>query len=152
MQAWKIIFSVVCIFVYVQDIQRLCSRICSLWLAFPKIKSIFLHSIRSKQYRRRNREWLAARAVFFSWLVFPFMAGPSFYGLSIQVFCNKQHRFKIFSYFSICVASVKLLQSLRLLDIFLLEYCSAGVSELYFILIHYRTIPYLKTIPKYALF
>ncbi len=58
------------------------------------------------------------------------MAGLSFYGVSFSDFCNKQHRIQTFRHFSICNASVKLLQSLRLFELFLLNYCSAGVIEL----------------------
>ena len=83
---------------------------------------------------------------------------------------------QLFRQISLCVATVKLLQSLRLFEIFLSNYCSAGVIELYPILklsentpflialpnytlseyitalvpisIRYRTIPYLKTLPN----
>ena len=47
--------------------------------------------------------------------------------------------------------SVKLLQSLRLFEIFLLNYCSAGVTEIYPILIQYRILAYLNTLPSSTL-
>ena len=44
---------------------------------------------------------------------------------------------------------VKLLQSLRLFEIFLLNYCSARVTELYPILKQCETKPNLNTLPIY---
>ena len=54
---------------------------------------------------------------------------------------------QIFDIFIFCVATVKLLQSLRLFEIFLLSYCSADASELYPIL-HRKTEPYLNISPN----
>ena len=53
-------------------------------------------------------------------------------------YCERQHMLQIFRHFCFCVATVKFLQSLRLFEIFLLNYCSAGLTELYPILIHYQ--------------
>ena len=50
-----------------------------------------------------------------------------------------------------CIAAVQLLQSVRLFKIILLKYYSAGVTEIYFILLHYRTIPYPNTLPNYPI-
>ena len=58
---------------------------------------------------------------------------------------------QIFRRFPFCVSTVKLLQSLRLFDIFLFNYCSAGVTELYPILIRYETDPYINTLPNQTL-
>ena len=49
-----------------------------------------------------------------------------------------------------CVAAVKMLQSLRLFELFLSKYCSAGMTELYPILIHYPTTPYLNILLNYT--
>ena len=53
---------------------------------------------------------------------------------------------QIFRNCCFCVATVKLLQSVGLFEIFLLKYCSGGIIELYPILIYYRSIPYLNTL------
>ena len=54
---------------------------------------------------------------------------------------------QIFRLFIFCFATVKLLQPLRLFEIFLLKYDSAGVTELKPIL-HCETEPYLITLPN----
>ena len=58
---------------------------------------------------------------------------------------------QLFRHCCFCVATVKLPQSLRLIEIFLLKYCSAGVTELNPLLIQHPTIPYLNPIPSYTL-
>ena len=83
--------------------------------------------------------------VFLLWLVFPFIVFP------YRVFCKRQHMLQIFRHFCFCVTTVKFLQSLFLFEIFLLNYCSAGVIELQYILIHCETKHYLNTKPHYTL-
>ena len=87
-----------------------------------------------------------------------FMVTFSFHGWSFLLWSFRKRFFVIdnigyrfFCHFSFCVASVKLLQSLRLFEIFLLKYCSAGVTKLYPILIHCETKPYLYILSKYTL-
>ena len=87
-----------------------------------------------------------------------FMVSPSFHGWSFllwschkRFFCKRQHRIQIFRHFSFCVASIKLLQSLRLFEILLLYRFSAGVTEVYPILIRCETKPYLYTLSNYTL-
>ena len=100
------------------------------------------------------------------------MVSLSFYGLSMYGILGENMCYRFFAIFPSA-----LLQSLRLFDIFLLNYCSAGVTELcpilvlcdakpylntlpnktlssyitglFPILMPYRSIPYLSTIPKY---
>ena len=97
----------------------------------PKISQSFYIALGRNCIRRRNRKWLKARVVFLFvllWLVFPFMV------FQTGSFCSRQHRIEISCHFCFCVAWVKLLQCLRLFEIFLTKYCSAGVTELYPIL------------------
>ena len=68
-----------------------------------------------------------------------------------RVSCNRQHMLQIFRQFSFCVAIVKLLQTLSLIECFPLNYCSAGLTELYPIFIHCETKPYMNTLPNYTL-
>ena len=130
-----------------------------------ELKSKFLHSIRLKQYKGASAEGSASVReaagitesdwqivqffvlwlVFLLWLVFPFMVFP------YKVYCKRQHMLQIFRHFCFCVTTVKFLQSLRLFEIFLLNYCSAGVTELHYILILCETKHYLNTIPHYTL-
>ena len=87
------------------------------------------------------------------WLVFPVLAGLSFYGWCFHegYIVRDNTCFGFFAIFSFCVATVTLLQSLRFFEIFLLYYCSAGGTELYSFLIHCETTSYLNTLPKYTL-
>ena len=101
-------------------------------LTFEKIKSIFLDTTKSCQYR--GRKWLKARAVFV------FMASLSFMVFPFMVFCTGYHFLHIFFYYFFCLARVKLLQSIRSIEIFLLKFCSGGVSKLYLVSILYRYI------------
>ena len=80
--------------------------------------------------------------LFFWWLVFPFMVFP------YKVFCNRQHKAQIFRHSCFCLPSVKFLQCLRMSQIFPLNYCFAGATQLYLLLIHCETKPYLNTLPK----
>ena len=63
----------------------------------------------------------------------------------------RKHMLQLFRHFSFCVAIEKLLQSLRLFEIFLLYYCSAGVTKLYPFLKYCLTEPYLNTLPNKTL-
>ena len=49
------------------------------------------------------------------------------------------------------ISTFKLLQSLQIFESILLKYYSAGVTELYPILIPYRIIPCLNISPNYTL-
>ena len=69
-----------------------------------------------------------------------------------RLYCKRQQMLQIFLHFCFCVATGKLLQSLRFIEILLLNYYSAGVIEPYKILKHCRAKPYLSTIPNYNLF
>ena len=100
---------------------------------------------------KHHRKWLTARAVSFLWLAFPFKAGFYFCGLSKNGFFNRQQRIQIFRQFTFCVASVKFVQALTLFETLLLNYCSAGVTELYPIFIHCETKPYLYTFSNFTL-
>ena len=127
-------------------------NICTLKLTFSKFISIFLRSIRSKQYRQASQKVIDSSCSFFLlWLVFAFVAGLFFMIFPYRVYCNRQHMLQIFRHFSFCVAIVKLLQTLRLFESFLLNYCSPGVTELYPIFIHCETKPYLSILPSYTL-
>ena len=113
----------------------------------------FLQRIRSKQCLQVQQGVIDSSCgfffygySFFLWLVFPFMVFP------YKVQCKRQHMLQIFRNCCFCVATVKLLQSPRLFEIFLLKYCSAGVTEVYPILLHYQIKPYPNTLPTYTLF
>ena len=90
---------------------------------------------------------------------FSFCGWAFFYGWSFLLWsfhigsilrANTCYRFSaIFVFF--CVTTVKFLHSLRLFEIFLLNYCSASVTELHHVLIHFQTKHYLNTIPHYTL-
>ena len=117
-----------------------------------KFKSKFLRSIRSKQYRQASQEVIDSPCSFsFLWLVFAFMAGLSFMIFPYRVYSKRQHMLQIFRHFSFCVAILKLLQTLHLFESFLLNYSSAGVTELHLIFIHCETKPYVSIFSKYTL-
>ena len=142
-------FFVVCVKVNVQVIQCFWQHLYSLAKFLEIIFNIF-----TKHYsiRRRNRKWLTAQAVFL------FMVSLPFYGWSFLLWtfhigyivrddtCNR-----FFAGFFLRVATFKLLQSLRLLETFLLDHFSTGVTEPYQILIHCETKPYLNRLPNFTL-
>ena len=68
-----------------------------------------------------------------------------------RVFSNGQQRVRIFRHFSFCAASVRLLHFWRWIELFLLNYCSTGVTVLYRILIHCETKPYLNTFSNFTI-
>ena len=95
----------------------------------------FLQSIKSYQYPHARSK--VTDSPFYR-NNFPFMAGLSFHGLSIFGISYSVYRLlHIFGQFFLCIATVTLLQSVRLFGIILLNFYSAGVTELYPIAIHY---------------
>ena len=121
-------------------------NICTLYLTFSNLESIFLHSIKSKQYK--GRKWLTARTILFFQASFCFSDWVLFFW-SFHMWYTAMGN-TCYTFFAIIfwIATVKLLQSLRSFEFFLLSYCSAGVSEVYSILIHCRSLPHLKTLSR----
>ena len=66
-------------------------------------------------------------------------------------FCKSQILLPIFCRYFFSIDTVKLLQVLHLFETFLLNHCSAGVTETNPILIHYQTISYTNLIPNFNL-
>ena len=95
-------------------------------LIFRNYNRNFYKALGQNSIRRRSRKRLTARAAFL------FMASLSFYGrsfflcsLHIGRFVSDNTCYRLFTNFLFA-----LLQFLRLLEIFLLKYFSAGVTEL----------------------
>ena len=70
---------------------------------------------------------------------------------SINVILRKVTLAAYFRHYFLYIATVNLLQSLRSFEKFQLNYYSQDVTELYPILLHRRTIPYLNTLPNNTL-
>ena len=102
--------------------------------------TIFLHSIKSYQYRRSWNKSRTARTVF------PFMADLFFMVFPYMVFCKGQHLLYIYCHYHFCIATAKLLQPLRSVAIFLLNYFSTGINELYITTKRKSIIPYLRAL------
>ena len=148
----KIMFFVICISANVQDIQCFCLPLFSLTNISETKKKQFCTTnyVKTVSAGATESNWQLLWFLFYGysfllWLVFPFMVFP------YKVKCKRQHMLQLFRHCCFCIATLKLLQSIRLSGIFLLKYCSAGVTDLYSLLIHYPTIPYLNILPKYTL-
>ena len=70
-----------------------------------------------------------------------------------MVYRNLQHLLHINCHFFFCIATVSLLQPSSFFQVIPLNGYTPtqNITELYPILIHYRTITYLTTLPNYTL-
>ena len=136
-----------------QVMQCFCLHLFSPTNVFEKKNQYFHPTLGHIRIRERPRiaagvtesDWPRLQFLFF-WLAFPFTAGLSFNRLCIWGILRENTCYRFFAIFIFCVATVKMLQSLLLFEIFLLKCCSASVTELYPIF-NCKGEPYLTTLP-----
>ena len=151
-QTGKIIFFVVCINVNLQVIQCFSLHLFSLTnFSEGKIKTLGQNiALGQNSILRRNRKWLTARALFVFMVIFSYYDW-SFFLWSLHIGYDKRQHITDFSpfFFFCCYSQVATL--FMFVWVFLLRYCSAGVTKLSPILKYCQTEPYRNTLPNKTL-